>query len=158
VIGGSNSGLQESLFLTGFLKKVTIMERGERLGASQVLQDKVAELPQIDVRLNSTVEEFKGNGHISGVAVKDLKSGQVEQLHPDGVFGLIGPKPNTDFLNEAIELHRWGFITTEKTLQASVPGIFATWDVREGSTKQIASATGEGAAAALMIRQYLEQQ
>lgn len=157
VIGGGNSGLQESLFLTRFAKKVTILERGERMGASQVLQDKVAELPQIEVRLNSTVTEFKGNGHLSGVSVKDLKSGQVEELQPDGVFVFIGLKPNTDFLKGAVDLDRWGFITTDKTLQTSVPGIFAAGDVREGSTKQIASATGEGASAALMIRQYLEE-
>ena len=157
VIGGGNSGLQESLFLTRFAKKVTILERGERMGASQVLQDKVAELPQIEVRLNSTVTEFKGNGHLSGVSVKDLTSGQVEELQPDGVFVFIGLKPNTDFLKGAVDLDRWGFITTDKTLQTSVPGIFAAGDVREGSTKQIASATGEGASAALMIRQYLEE-
>lgn len=158
VIGGGNSGLQESMFLTRFAKKITILERGEQLGASQILQDKVAELPQIEVRLNSTVEEFKGDGHISGVTVKDVKSGEVEELKPDGVFVFIGLKPNTAFLNGAVELDRWGFITTDKTLQTSVPGIFAAGDVREGSTKQIASATGEGATAALMIRQYLEEQ
>jgi thioredoxin reductase (NADPH) len=157
VVGGGNSGLQESLFLTRFVRKVTILERGERLGASRVLQDKVAEFPQIDVRLNSTVEEFKGNGSLSGVVVKDLKSGQVEELHPEGVFVFIGLKPNTAFLKGTVALDRWGFIATDKTLQTSVPGIFAAGDVREGSTKQIASATGDGATAALMIRQYLEE-
>lgn len=153
-----NSGLQESLFPTRLVKKVTILERGEHLGASQALQDKVAELPQIEVRLNSTVEEFKGNGHISSVAVKDLKSAQVEHLHPDRDFVFIGLKPNTAFLKEAIKLDRWGFITTDKTLQTSMQGIFAAGDVREGSTKQIASAAGERSTAVLMIRQYLEQQ
>ena len=118
----------------------------------------MAELPQIEVRLNSTVEVFKGNIHISDVAVKDIKSDQVEQLNPNGVFVFISPKPNTDFLKEAIELDLWRFISTDKTLLTSVPGIFAPGGAREGSTKQIASATGEGATAALMIRQYLEQQ
>jgi len=90
VFARDNSGQQESLFLTRFAKKVTILERGEHLGASQVMQGKVAEPPQIEVRLSSAVEEFESNSHISSVAVKNLKSGQVEQLHPDGVFVFMG--------------------------------------------------------------------
>ncbi len=157
VIGGGNSGLQESLFLTRFVKKIVLLERGDRLGASQILQDKVAEHPEIEVRLHSTVEEFKGNGRLSSVVVKDLQSEQVEELPTDGVFMFIGLQPNTGFLSGTVDLDRWGFITTDNSLETSMKGVFAAGDVRDGSTKQVASATGEGATAALMIRQYLEQ-
>ena len=152
VFAQGNSGPQESLFLTRFAKKVTILERGEHLGASQVMQGKVAEPPQIEVRLSSAVEEFESNSHISGVAVKNLKSGQVEQLHPDGVFVFIGLYYDSYVLKKAIGLDRSRFININKTLQTSVPGIFAAGDVRECSTKQIASDAGEGATADLMIR------
>ena len=157
VIGGGNSGLQEGLFLTRFAKKVTVLEVGERLGGSQVLQDKVLNHPAMEVRLQTTVEEFKGEGRLSGVVIRDLKSGQTEELHPDGVFVFIGLLPNTSFLQDTLDLDRWGFIETSNTLETSVKGIFAAGDARQGSTKQVASATGEGATAALMIRQYLEQ-
>ena len=151
VVGGGNSGLQEGLFLTRFAKKVTVLEVWERLGGSQVLQDKVMNHPAMAVCLQTTVEEFKGEGRLSGVVVRDLKSGQTEELHPDGVFVFIGLLPNTGFLQDTLDLDRWGFIET------SVKGSFAAGDARQGSTKQVASATGEGATAALMIRQHLEQ-
>ncbi len=157
VVGGGNSGLQEGLFLTRFASKVTILEYGERLGGSQVLQDKVAEHPSITTRLNTTVAEFKGNGRLSTVVIKDTKTEQVEELHPNGVFVFIGLQPNTKFLENTVDLDRWGFIATDNTLETNVKGIFAAGDARGGSTKQVASATGEGATAALMIRQYLER-
>ena len=157
VVGGGNSGLQEGLFLTRFAKKVTVLEVGERLGGSQVLQDKVMNHPAMEVRLQTTVEEFKGEGRLSGVVIRDLKSGQIEELHPDGVFVFIGLQPNTAFLRDTLDLDRWGFIETGNNLETSVKGIFAAGDARQGSTKQVTSATGEGATAALMIRQYLEQ-
>ncbi len=157
VVGGGNSGLQEGLFLTRFAKKVTVLEVGERLGGSQVLQDKVMNHPAMEVRLQTTVEEFKGEGRLSGVVIRDLKSGQTEELHPDGVFVFIGLQPNTAFLRDTLDLDRWGFIETGNNLETSIKGIFAAGDARQGSTMQVASATGEGATAALMIRQYLEQ-
>ena len=157
VVGGGNSGLQEGLFLTRFARKITLLEVGERLGGSQLLQDKVMNHPAMEVRLQTTIEEFKGEGRLSGVVIRDLKSGQTEELHPDGVFVFIGLQPNTAFLRDTLNLDRWGFIETSNTLETSVKGIFASGDARQGSTKQVASATGEGATAALMIRQYLNQ-
>ena len=144
-------------FLTKFATKVTVLEAGDRLRASQILQEKVAGHPQMEVRLQHTVQEFKGDGHLASVVVKDLKSGAVEEMTPGGVFIFIGLDPNTDFLRGAIDLDERGFIKTSATLETSVPGVFAAGDARIGSTKQIASAVGEGATAALMVRQYLEE-
>ena len=156
VVGGGNSGLEEALFLRKFATKVTILEFADRLRASRVLQEKVAEDTRIEVRLQHTVKEFKGKGHLETVVVKDLKNGAVEELTPGAVFIFIGLDPNTEFLKGVIELDEHGFIKTGATLETNVHGVFAAGDVRLGSTKQVASAVGEGATAALMVRQYLE--
>ena len=157
VIGGGNSGIEEGLFLTKFATKVTVLEARDRLGASQILQDKAASHPQMEVRLSTTVEEFKGDGYLSSVVVKDLKTGATEELSPGAVFIFIGLTPNTDFVKDMVDLDQWGFITTGHNLETSQKGVFAAGDARGGSTKQVASAVGEGATAALMIRQYLEE-
>ena len=157
VIGGGNSALEEGLFLTRFAEKVTLLVRGDSLRASQILQEKAANHPKMELRFNTTVHEFLGERRLSGVVVKDGKSNATEEIHPGAVFVFIGLDPNTGFLSNLVELDDWGFVRTFDNMQTSVEGIFAAGDARAGSTKQVASAVGEGAAAALMIRQYLEK-
>ena len=157
VVGGGNSGIEEGLFLTKFANQVTVLERNDRLRASQILQEKAASHPQMEVRLNKTVEEFKGNGKLSSVVIKDSITEETEELTPAAVFIFIGLDPNTDFLRGVVDLDQWGAIKTSATLETNLEGVFAAGDVRAGSTKQVASAVGEGATAALMIRQYLEK-
>ena len=157
VVGGGNSGIEEGLFLTKFANKVTVLEVRDRLEASQILKEKAASHPQMEVRLNTTVEDFKGNGKLSSVVIKDKNSGKTDELIPGAVFIFIGLDPNTSFLQGVVDLDQWGFISTGPTLETSIPGVYAAGDVRAGSTKQVASAVGEGATAALMIRQYLEK-
>jgi len=157
VIGGGNSAGEESLFLTRFVDKATILVRGEEMTASKVVIDKVKENPKIDVRHNTEVVEFHGeNGKLSAVTVKNIKTGATEKLRPAGAFVFIGLKPNTGWLPSSIKRDRYGFIETNAMLETSVPGVFAAGDARKGSTKQAASAVGEGATAALMIREYLK--
>jgi thioredoxin reductase (NADPH) len=156
VVGGGNSGVQEAIFLTKFASSVTILERSERLKASQALQQKVEERQDISVRLNTTVHSFNGDSKLRSIAVKDMKSDRNDEIEAEGAFIFIGLTPNTDFLKGTVNLDQWGFIKTGETLQTNLEGIYAAGDVRKGSTKQIASAVGEGATAALMIRQYLE--
>ncbi len=157
VVGGGNSGVEEGLFLTKFAKKVTVLEVRDQLGASQILREKAASHPQMEVRLGTTVEEFRGNGKLSSVIIKNVASGEVEELKPGAVFIFIGLDPNVDFLQGTVDLDQFRFISTGLTLETSLGGVFAAGDVRGGSTKQVASAVGEGATAALMIRQYLEK-
>jgi thioredoxin reductase (NADPH) len=156
VIGGGNSAGEESLHLTKFASEVTILVRGGAMTASQIVIDKVEENPKIALRYNAEVAEFKGNGKLSGIAVRDRTTGAVDDLSPAGVFVFIGLSPNSAWLPETIERDGQGFIVTTPTLETSLPGIFAAGDVRKGSTKQAASAAGEGATAALMIREYLK--
>ena len=157
VVGGGNSGIEEGLFLTKFATKITVLEVRDRLGASQILQEKVNRRPMIEVRLNTTVEEFRGNSRLTSVVVKDVKTGAVETLEPAAVFVFIGMEPNTDFLRGSVELDRWGFLKTDANLQTSVEGVYAAGDVKSGSTKQVTAAVGEGTTAALMVRQHLEK-
>ena len=157
VVGGGNSGIEEGLFLTKFAEKVTVLEVRDRLGASQILQEKAASHPKMEVRLQTTVQEFRGNGHLESVVVKDTASGEIEELQPGAVFIFIGLDPNTGFLEGIVERDRWGFIVTDKTMETDLEGVYAAGDARAGSTKQLTSAAGEGTTAALMIRQYLEK-
>ena len=108
VVGGGNSGVEEGLFLTKFATKVTILEVGERLRASQILQEKAASHPQIEVRLNTTVVEFKGDGKLSSVVIKNTASGETEEITPGAVFVFIGLLPNTAFVKGSVDLDRGG--------------------------------------------------
>jgi len=158
VVGGGNSGVEEGLFLTKFASKVTVFEYSDRLGASQILREKAEEHPKMEIRLSSAVQEFKGSGHLESVLVQDRTTGEVEELFPAAAFIFIGLDPNTQFVKDVVETDQWGFITTGGTMETSLEGVFAAGDARGGSTKQVASAVGEGVTAALMIRNYLENQ
>jgi thioredoxin reductase (NADPH) len=160
VLGGGNSGLEEGLFLTQFTDRVTIVERGDRLRGNRVLQDKIAMHPKMEVLLQHAVESFTpkadGSGKLGAVEIEDLETGESRELHPAGVFVFIGLDPNTEVVKGQVDLDDRGFIVTDMGMQTSRPGVFAAGDVRSGSTKQLASAVGEGAAAAIAIRRYLE--
>jgi thioredoxin reductase (NADPH) len=156
VIGGGNSAGEESLFLTRFASKVTMLVRGSTLSASQIVADKVADTPAIEVRYNTEVTALEGAERLSGIAIRERGADGGETIHPAGVFVFIGLTPNSGWLPPAVERDAQGFIVTGLNLETSVPGIFAAGDVRKGSTKQAASAAGEGATAALMIREYLK--
>jgi thioredoxin reductase (NADPH) len=156
VIGGGNSAGEESVFLTRFARKVTILTRDDHLSASRVVVEKVTENPAIEVLTSSTPVEFRGDSRLRSVVVADRATGDRTELSPDGVFVFIGLSPNTELVSGLVELDHLGFIHTDMGMQTSLAGMFAAGDVRAGSTKQAASAAGEGAAAALAIRRYLE--
>jgi len=162
VLGGGNSGLEEGLFLTQFVDNVTIVQRSDRLTANRLLQDKVAKTEGMDVMLNREVVEFKpkddGSGKLGAVVLKDRGSGELEEMHPAAAFVFIGLDPNTGFVEGSVDLDEGRLIVTDMGLQTSMPGVFAAGDVRSGSIKQLASAVGEGAAAAIGIRMYLDAQ
>lgn len=157
VMGGGNSGFEEGLFLTKFAKQVDIVEFNEKPIASSILQEKVAEQPNMQVITNHAVQEFVGDGQLEAIKVLDRATGDIVTWNYDGVFVFIGLSPNADLVQELVELDHGGFVATDKTLMTSAEGIFAAGDVRAGSTKQAASAAGEGVTAALMIRQYLSE-
>jgi thioredoxin reductase (NADPH) len=159
VIGGGNSGFQESLHICQFAEHVTILEYEPVCRASPVLQQKVRECGRITVMCNQDVREFlvSDDRKLAGVRIVDRITGEERIDQPDGVFILIGMDPNSDPFKGALEVDAKGFIITEDNLETSMSGIFAAGDVRAGSTKQAAAAAGEGATAALMMRQYLHK-
>jgi len=157
VIGGGNSGFEEGLFLTKFAAQVDIVEFNAAVKASQILQQKVAKKSNMTVTVNHAVKEFKGQSRLEAVVVQDRATGELKEWRYDGVFVFIGLSPNSDLVKDQVEIDRYGFVVTDKSLMTSLPGLFAAGDVRAGSTKQAASAAGEGATAALMIREYLKQ-
>jgi thioredoxin reductase (NADPH) len=158
VVGGGNSGIEEGLFLTKFASKVTVVEFMDRLGASQILREKAESHPKMEIKLGKAVQEFKGDGHLESIIIQDRETGENEELFPAAAFIFIGLDLNTDFVKDIVETDKWGFITTSGTMETSLEGVFAAGDARGGSTKQVASAVGEGATAALMIRNYLEKE
>lgn len=158
VVGGGNSAVQETLFLTRYATHIDLLVRST-MKASDVLQrelEKFVESGQVTVHLNTTTEEILAtDGRVSSVDV--VSDGNKKNLVVDGVFVFVGLLPNTQFLqNTTIELDEVGLIKTDKHLMTTMDGVFASGDVRSGATMQIASAVGEGAAAALAIREYLE--
>ncbi|MCY4081978.1 MAG: FAD-dependent oxidoreductase [Caldilineaceae bacterium] len=176
VIGGGNSAAEESLLLTKFAERVTLLVRGPVLHASQVIQESVAGNSKIEVRWNTEVQEFLGaRAQLNELRLWNNQAEAESHMSVDGAFVFIGLEPNTGFLEgSGVRLNKWGFIETGHNLthesdkrpplyvdrdpvalESSVPGLFAAGDVRADSTKQVASAAGEGATAALLIRDYL---
>jgi thioredoxin reductase (NADPH) len=160
VVGGGNSSAQESLFLTKFASHIDILIRGDKWKASDVLVQEIKKNEKITVHFNTTPTEIVG-GEIDGMQrvtkVLATKDGESTEFVTDGVFVFIGLKPVTYFLDgTGVEFDDFGFIKTNTKLQTSVPGLFCAGDVRSGATMQIASAVGEGASAALSIREYIE--
>ncbi|MCI0783863.1 MAG: FAD-dependent oxidoreductase [Chloroflexi bacterium] len=156
VVGGGNSAGEESLFLTRFVRKVTIVTRDPQLSASRVIAEKVRAHPQIEIITSSSPSVFKGKDRLETVVVKNVDTGEETEMHPSGVFVFIGLSPNTGFVKDLVQTDEFGFIVAEDNLETSLHGVFAAGDTRCGSTKQAASAAGEGAAVALGIRKYLE--
>ncbi len=156
VIGGGNSGFEEGLFLTRYARQVDIVEHNPQVKASQILQEQVAQQPNMQVITNHEVVGFKGKRRLEAVFVKDRATGETKEWHYDGVFVFIGLTANSQLVQGKVETDSAGFLLTDKTLMTSWPGLFAAGDVRAGATKQAASAAGEGATAALMIREYIK--
>ncbi len=159
VIGGGNSGLEEGLFLTQFADHVTVAESSEKLAGSRLLQDKVLAHPKMTVVTNTKVVSFAAgaSGKLEHVVLEDRVSGERRDHEASGAFVFIGLDPNTAFLDGALELDERGFIVSDEQFRTNVPGVFVAGDVRHGSTKQLASAVGEGAAASIQIRYHLDR-
>jgi thioredoxin reductase (NADPH) len=176
VIGGGNSAAEESLLLTKFAEHLTILVRSDEFKATKIIQESVLSNPKIDVRWNTEVKAFMGEDFkLKKLRLINNQTGSEDELPVNGAFIFIGLTPNTQFLKKSgIRLDPWGFVITghdllhggqrpkgydhrdPHILETSIPGIFAAGDVRDKSTKQVASAAGEGASAALMIREFLK--
>lgn len=161
VVGGGNSGVQEALFLTRFASHIDLLVRST-LKASEVLQRDLQQYidnGKVTVHLQTAPQAIIANEAGKVTEVRALTDGQPVTFATDGVFVFIGLKPNTQFLvGSGVELDERGLIKTDRHLATNIPGVYASGDVRSGATMQVASAVGEGATAALNIREFLEAQ
>ncbi|MBP9813332.1 thioredoxin-disulfide reductase [Candidatus Nomurabacteria bacterium] len=157
VVGGGNSAVQEALFLTKFASSVDLLVRSDKFRASDVLLHELEKNDKITVHMNTTTDEIVGNDQfVNKVIGTDKLANKKVEFDVDGVFIFIGLLPNTGFLNGKVELDEIGLIKTDDQLKTNIQGVFAAGDVRSGATMQIASAVGEGATAAMRIREYLD--
>jgi thioredoxin reductase (NADPH) len=156
VIGGGNSALEEGLHLSEFARRVRVLARSD-LRASTVLQARVRSDPQFVVHTGMDIVALEGaSNRFKAVVARDRATGATQTFPAAAAFVFIGLDPNTAFLGAAFDRDAVGFLLTDATMQTSVPGVFAAGDVRASSTKQLGSAVGDGIAALLMTRRYLE--
>lgn len=172
IVGGGYSAAEESMALLRFVNHITMLVRGDQIKASKTIVEKIDHHERINVHYNTAVTKLAGDdGKVSRVHTKNKESGAEGTVETDGVFVFIGQQPNTGFLKDVgIALDEQGYIITghallnrglwsgetpPTVLETSMPGVFAAGDARLGSTKQVASASGEGATAALLMREYL---
>ncbi|MBF0212356.1 MAG: thioredoxin-disulfide reductase [Magnetococcales bacterium] len=163
VVGGGNSAAEEAIFLTNFATKVYLVHRRDRLRAEQVLQDRVRNNPKIEPVWNSVVEEILGEpgpgGGVRGIRLKNVKSGEVQELALTGVFVAIGHSPNTGIFSDYLETDEAGYLITKPDSTATgIPGIFAAGDVQDRHYRQAVTAAGTGCMAALEAERYLNEQ
>ncbi len=156
VVGGGSSGVQESLYLTRFVRSIQLVEFMDHLNAEKILQKRARENPKFSFYLNHQVLSINGEEKVESVTVKDRATGEEKILKADGVFIWVGLIPNTDFVEGKININKWGYIVTDERMETSVPGVFAVGDVRDKEVRQISTAVGDGTIAAQSALKYIE--
>jgi thioredoxin reductase (NADPH) len=157
-IGGGDTAVKESLYLTRFASKVYLIHRRDELRATRILQERVLEHEKIEVLWDTIAVGFSGLFGLDTVHLKNVKSDEERELKVDGCFVWVGVVPNTEFLDGVVDRDAAGFIITNEKMETSVPGIYAAGDVRTTAMRQIASAVGDAAIASGGIEQYVESQ
>jgi thioredoxin reductase (NADPH) len=158
VVGGGDTAMEESMYLSGLCKTVTLIHRREEFRASKTMQARVLKNPKIKIAYSSGIDEILdvSKGEVTGVRLKNLKSGDTSVLDVTGVFIAIGHTPNTDLFKEWLELHDNGYIKTKPgTAQTTIPGVFASGDVQDFVYRQAVTAAGTGCMAALEAERWL---
>jgi len=157
IAGGGDTAAEEALFLTRFASKVYVVHRRDELRATRILQERLFAHEKTEMLWNSTVVRAEGNASgLQAVELKDTVSGESRRLDLQGLFVAIGVTPKAHFLAEVLDLDPEGYILTDAECRTSMPGVFAAGDVRKKILKQIATAVGDGAIAAIMAEKYLE--
>ncbi len=158
VIGGGNTAVEEAVYLTQFADKVTIIHRRDNFRADRLAIERAMNNPKIEVVWNSVVEEIAGEDMVEKVVLKNVRTGEVSDLPVSGVFVFTGMDPNASFVKGVVESAGNGWIVTNERMETSVEGIFAAGDVREKFLRQVVTAAGDGATAAMAASSYVSEQ
>ena len=157
VVGGGDTAMEEATFLANITRKVTVVHRRDRLRASQIMQERSLKNPKINFVWDSVVEEILGDGNVTGIRSKNLKTGKEQLLKADGVFVAIGYEPNTSVFKGQIDLDPRGYIITRNETETNVPGIFAAGDVRDFRYRQAVTAAADGCKAAMDADRFISE-
>ncbi len=155
-VGGGDTAVQESLFLTKFVKKLYLIHRRDQLRAEAILQERALASDKIEFIWDSVLTGINGLSHVENISVQNVKTGDITELSVDGCFIWVGILPNTQFLKDAVKLDEQGFIIADLNMETSVPGVFTAGDVRNTTLRQISTAVGDAAIAAFSAEQYIE--
>lgn len=155
VVGGGNVALNDALFLTRFATKVIVIHRRDQLRATRILQDRAFANPRIEFLWDTVVESITGDKLVREIRLRNVKTGNSSSLDVSGVFAAVGLRPNTGYLKGLLKLDEGGFIPVNNQMETEVPGIFAAGDIRVGSIRQVVSAAGDGATAAIAAERFL---
>ena len=156
VIGGGDTAVEDSNFLTRYASSVTIVHRRDKFRAQRIIQERALGNPTINVKWNSVVKSIGGKDSVDHIVLQDVLTKEETHLPVDGVFVLIGLDPNTSFLNGQITLDEMGYIITDENMCTNIPGVFAAGDVRHKLLRQIVTACADGAIAATAAEKYVE--
>ncbi|MEM3841641.1 MAG: thioredoxin-disulfide reductase [Candidatus Micrarchaeaceae archaeon] len=157
VVGGGDTAMEDSLFLTKFVENVTIVHRRDSFRASKIMQERVLSNPKIKVIWNSEVQEILGDTKVTGVKIKNVVTGGISSINADGVFVAIGYAPNTKFLKGKLKLDEQGYIVTKDEVFTDIEGVFVAGDVSDRKYRQAVTASGSGSKAALEARAYIQE-
>ena len=158
VVGGGDSALEESIFLTKFADQVTIVHRRDELRAGPTLQKRAFANEKIAFIWDTVLEEIVGNGVVQKVKLQNLKTGDVRDMAADGVFIFIGHYPNSKFLVGQVAMDEHGYVITDEFMRTSVPGVYAAGEIQDPHYRQIATSVGQGVAAAMQLERWLAAQ
>ncbi len=155
-VGGGDTAVQESIFLTKFVKRVYLIHRRDQLRATKILQKLAFANDKIEFIWDSVLISIDGLTNVEKITVKNVKTGDTKELSVDGCFIWTGILPNTEFLKDQVKVDDYGFIIVDSNMQSSVPGVFAAGDVRSTGLRQIVTAAGDAASAVFSAEHYIE--
>ncbi|MDE1851737.1 MAG: thioredoxin-disulfide reductase [Candidatus Micrarchaeota archaeon] len=155
VVGGGDTAMEDSHFLTRFANSVTIVHRRDSFRASKIMQDRVLKNPKVKVVWDSEVVEILGDSKVKGIKLRNSKTGEQSELKCDGVFIAIGYSPNTEMLKGKLKTDELGYLVTKDEVLTEIEGVYVAGDVSDRFYRQAATASGSGVKAALHVREYL---
>jgi len=158
VVGGGDSAMEEGIFLTKFANRVDVLHRRDELRAGEALKRRAFSNEKLGFIWDTVLEEIVGNGKVQAIRTRNVKTGDIETRETDGVFIFIGHYPNSSLFEGQLEMDEAGYLSVDKKMMTSVPGVFAAGEIMDSVYRQIATSVGQGTAASMMTERWLEAQ